>query len=284
MAVLGFPYLLLDANAAYVLHLLLLFLANAAYLALAAALAHQAAAEVQEVERTDSRVIDLLGLECWWRSCSTGYPFFFSVERGNTDIFAVLFGTAAIWIATQRRDALWLTVILMSVAVHIKVYPVLLFPILLYVQGRRTIVPSLVTNLAVLSSGDLPMWPIAGQPAVLRCPADDHGEPLRSCVLALSDAWAWPAGRRASAAAMAFHRTPPVALGQRLARDSWRLPSQKQGISAAFMLTLPVTSLIPGISYDYQLVVLSAAVVVLLSSLLVRMARRQDVSTLSAPC
>ncbi len=277
VAVLGLIYLLLNADAAYIMHVFLLVLANAACLVLAAALAYRAATEGKRVERSDARLIHVTVLLLAGFSLFTGYPFFFSVERGNTDIIASFLGIAAIWIAAQRRDSVWVPAVLLSVAVHIKVYPVLLFPILLYIQGRRIIVPSVVTNLALLF--------VRGPGDAIRFVNDlqHHYLPplltVNHSAHSFSHLLATGLGLPAAAPPLRWLFT---ALPLLLWAIGWlailRLHDRKQASIAAFMLTMPVTSLVPGISYDYQLVVLSAAIVILLSGQLVRMARRQDPS------
>ena len=80
----------------------------------------------------------------------TSYPFLFSIERGNYDIIALLFTLVSIDLLIRTQKTLWLQVILLSIAIHLKIYPAALLILLFFKHGKKIFLPVLVVNGAFL--------------------------------------------------------------------------------------------------------------------------------------
>ncbi len=65
-------------------------------------------------------------------------------ERGNFDLYALAFSLAGLWILVRCPRRLWLQVVCFSAAAHLKVYPAVLFLLLFWRHGRRSLVPIVV--------------------------------------------------------------------------------------------------------------------------------------------
>ncbi len=82
----------------------------------------------------------------------SGYPFMFSIERGNYDSIATFLAILAIYLAIKKPDSLWWQVILLSAATHLKMYPAALFLVLFYKHGKKMILPTILINSIMLFS------------------------------------------------------------------------------------------------------------------------------------
>lgn len=82
----------------------------------------------------------------------TGYPFLFSIERGNYDILAFFFSVLCLYLVVTKPQAMWWQVIALSIATNLKVYPAALFFILLVVHGKKMLLPTLIVNATLLLS------------------------------------------------------------------------------------------------------------------------------------
>lgn len=82
----------------------------------------------------------------------TGYPFLFSIERGNYDIIAFFFSILSVYLLIKKPEAMWWQIITLSVAVHLKIYPAVLFLALLIKHGKKLIIPTMIVNFALLLS------------------------------------------------------------------------------------------------------------------------------------
>jgi glycosyl transferase family 87 len=79
----------------------------------------------------------------------TSYGFLFQLERGNTHIWAVFLMIVAVRTLIKQPKRIWFQVILLSLALHLKYYPALLFPVIFWRHGWKAIFPVMVTNLAL---------------------------------------------------------------------------------------------------------------------------------------
>lgn len=150
VAITNIPYLLFSENTAYLWHIGLLFLANFVCMALVSLMVKEFILSNLGWEKTYITAIVIFLFFTLLIYTSSSYSFIFSVERGNTDIFAILFALLAVWSLLKKPDSIWLQVILLSVATHLKIYPAVLFLLLLMKHGKKLILPAVTLNLFFL--------------------------------------------------------------------------------------------------------------------------------------
>ncbi len=73
--------------------------------------------------------------------------FMLMLERGNIDSIVLLFIILTTLAVIYRPDSMWLQIGLLSVAVHLKVYPALLLPFLMLHHGKKSILPAIAINV-----------------------------------------------------------------------------------------------------------------------------------------
>ena len=145
-ALVFYPLTLTPENTAYRIQLFLLSACNIASLILLACLMQRASSIVVGEA---SSVIPLVLITVSVLQF-LGYPFEFSLERGNYDAFALFFIVMGLWFAAQNRKNLWLPVLFFSVATHLKVYSGIFFVIPLWQHRQRAMIPLVLTNVAML--------------------------------------------------------------------------------------------------------------------------------------
>ncbi len=268
---LNLPYLLVNENVAYLIHVGLLILSNLLCLAIVTWLAKE---YLFNQSTLDKQLIGAALAFLFFMMVAylfSSYGFIFSIERGNTDIFALLLSLLAVWVLLKRPDSLWLQVVLLSVATHLKIYPAVLFMLLLYKHGKKLILPALVVNLAFLF--------ILGPKMVL-----DFFTTITSSSgvgAGFGNSWTWVGNHAAYAFAdlMAREATNysdtlillwgifsviPLLLWGLASR---KLLSKRFTAEDAFlytMVSIPLMDLFPTVSMDYKLVILVAAALMML--------------------
>jgi hypothetical protein len=144
------PLQLMGENEAYLFIVPLLLVSNILSLALAAILIADVLFARLPVEKSVGPIMAIfLLLAVLWYTISS-YSFLFSIERGNYDSIAFLFAVLAIYLLIKKPESLWLQVILLSIATHLKLYPAVLFLILFLKHGKRIIIPAIVVNILML--------------------------------------------------------------------------------------------------------------------------------------
>jgi len=83
-------------------------------------------------------------------SLFTSYGFIFSLERGNSDAYAMFFSILFLWITIKQPKEIWAATLALTLAIHIKIYPLILGVLLFWKYGRRSLVPFLTLNAALL--------------------------------------------------------------------------------------------------------------------------------------
>lgn len=268
---LNLPYLLVNENVAYLIHVGLLILSNLLCLAIVTWLAKKYlfSRETKEQNLIAAALGFLFFMMVLYLFSS--YGFIFSIERGNTDIFALLLSLLAVWALVKRPDSLWLQVVLLSVATHLKIYPAVLFLLLLYKHGKKLILPALVVNLVFLF--------ILGPKMVV-----DFLTTITSSSgvgAGFGNSWTWVGNHAAYAFADLMARdatnysdTLIVLWGvfSIVPLILWGLASRKL-LSKQFtpedaflytMVSIPLMDLFPTVSMDYKLVILATAALMLL--------------------
>lgn len=80
----------------------------------------------------------------------TSYSFSFSIERGNFDIYSGFLAILGLFLLIKYPDKIWLQTICISLSAQFKLYPAILFFLLLWKHGKKSILPIIVTNLVLL--------------------------------------------------------------------------------------------------------------------------------------
>jgi len=196
----------------------------------------------------------------------TSYGFDFSIERGNYDIYAHFFAVLGLWLLVTKPGHVWLPVLAISLAVHCKLYPVVLFIIIIWRYGWKCLMPIVVTNaLLLLMLG----------PANLLCFVDKQW-------LLIQEPYLWIGNH----SARSFTQTVLIPLGVSSHWVSWGVTALpvviwlvgafllwKRGYHVRhamlfFMLSVPLMCVLPSTSNDYKLVILYAPCLMLLAGLL----------------
>jgi hypothetical protein len=80
----------------------------------------------------------------------SGYGYLFSLERGNSDAFAIFLVTACLYGVICRPGKIWGSALLLSLAIHIKVTPVVFCLIFFWRYRLKCLLPLLLINVALL--------------------------------------------------------------------------------------------------------------------------------------
>ncbi len=276
VALMGLPYLLLSQDQSYILHVVLLVIANVFSLALAALLVRDPAMGQSDPQAIHANTIHLTTFLLVAFNLLSSYAFMFSFERGNIDIFAMLFGLASIWVVLKHPGRIWLQVILLSIAVHIKVYPVFLFAILFFVNGFRILLPSVLVNTAFLFVLG-PANAAGFVYTILRyyqsqVTTYNHSGYAFAALLTRD----FPGTAPGLPALQIIFTCIPLVIWIIAWRVLTRFKSKKAAILAGLMITVPLMAVFPNVSNDYQLVIISSATLILLSRSLIKMTVHQD--------
>jgi hypothetical protein len=194
---------------------------------------------------------------------------------------------AGLWILVRSPKRVWLPVLCLSVAAHLKVYPAVLLLLPLWKHGRGSLVPIVLVNTALL-------FCIGPGPAV-------------SFIKTLSGVAISPETGAANHSAASFglmvngflgeRAQPPVPEAVFLALPVlvWaasallllRKGYSESGAVWLFAVSVPLMNLIPSTSHDYKLVLLSAPFAMLLTTLLkdyTPSGRRSTLAQIAAAC
>jgi len=271
------PYQLFSENNAYLLQIIILYLANILCLGIATRIVKTyILPQTGFDERTNALIAWVLLLTLIIFTL-TSYPFLFSIERGNYDIIALLFALLALDNLLRKPDQIWVQVILLSIAVHLKIYPVALFILLLVKHGKKLILPVLSINIPFLlilgprnaigfiqilshNMNDAYYWVgnhsgvsftvyLAG---INKSVADNFHILLRIFKLIPITCWVF---------------SVYLLLKQKLTQPI---------ISAILMVTLPLMDLVPSISHDYKSVILGPGIIILMGILMVKIIRTSN--------
>lgn len=150
VAFFSLPYTLFSPQTAYLIHVALLILANLGCLLMTVWMVKRYFLVPTGLSDLAANVVSIVLFFVSAFYLFSSYFFAYSMERGNTDIFALFFCVLALFVLVRRPDNLWLQVILLSVAVHLKIYPIVLFPLLFFKHRFKIILPALAVNVAML--------------------------------------------------------------------------------------------------------------------------------------
>jgi hypothetical protein len=186
----------------------------------------------------------------------SGYGFTFALERGNFDSYALMFSALAVWLMVRDpKGAALGAIVLIAIASHLKVYPLILFAVVLWRYGWRSLVPIGAVTAA--------LGFVAGPGNALR-----YVDRLRDA--ATNGLSFWIGNHSASSLATVMERTwgieavatTPVLLALPLlvwligAVALLRTRRTAAGVVAFAALSIPVMAVLPPVSHDYKLVIL----------------------------
>lgn len=272
------PYQMFEEDTAYIIHVVLLFLANLACLGLAARWTRDFILPRTGFEPPTQNLLAWLLFFVMAAFTFTGYPFLFSIERGNYDILALFYAMLAVHILLYRPKRIWLQVILLSVAVHLKIYPAALFVLLLCKHGKRLVLPTLAVNLAFLLS-------LGPTNALIFVQIIRHNVAAgftwvgnhSAFSFATYLSWIYPAVENALPWLRSLTTILPVVIWA--ASLFWLLTRRQTGSARLLLLftfTVPLMDVIPPISHDYKSVILGPAVLLAMGFLLLKILNRSD--------
>jgi len=85
----------------------------------------------------------------WVIMALTGYGFLFSVERGNLDILAFLFCILGLVLLLRPGSGPWLPALFFAMGTHMKIYPAILFVLVVWRFRWRSVLPVFLVNLGL---------------------------------------------------------------------------------------------------------------------------------------
>ena len=77
------------------------------------------------------------------------WGFAYSIEKGNYDAYPMLLIMIGVALMIYKPKLLWLQVFVFSMATHLKIYPAIMFPLLLWQHRQKAILPLIVINLVM---------------------------------------------------------------------------------------------------------------------------------------
>jgi len=264
--VFSMPFQLFGVEKAYAAQIVLLFVLNIAAVWFCVSIARVVFTSEGSPGEDAAEGITFPFFLCFAFMVISSYGFLFSVERGNFDIYTMVASLAGLILLIRRPNSIWLPVICFSVAAHLKVYPAILYGLIMWRHGRKSIGPLLLVNGAFfLCLGFSPVihflnviHGVTGSPAIW---VGNHSAASFSSAVNT-----YLAARGLSPLpGLVFFVMPLIV---------WLVPVLrlfKQGHSDRgavwfFVLCVPLMNLIPSTSHDYKLVLLTSPLAVLLLS------------------
>ncbi len=249
---LGRPFTLVSFSTGYAVQVGILVALALAAVVLSARLAARAACPAGlpgQVRTVDTPLVGLV-MGLW---LLTSYGFMYEIDRGNIDLYALVFALLSVWLMVRSSRSAWPPAAILALAIGLKLYPAILLVLLFWRYRWRALPPAVVTTLAVLL--------VAG-PATLR-----HSLVALNAVQANVHAEWWG---QDSATAMAhvlrahtswapswiWYPLLVVPLGLwgatmiALVRRGW---SDRRAVLAA-AACVPLMAIVPAVSNDYKLV------------------------------
>lgn len=281
VALSSLPYMLFNITNAYVVHVVVLVLANLACLFMAVMMVKRLVLDDSGLEPITINIVSLVLFSLTAFYLFSSYFFAYSMERGNTDILALFNAMLALWVLIKRPDNLWLQVILLSIAVHFKIYPAAIFALLLFKHGKKLILPALVVNLAFLFC----LGPKMALAFFRSMSSGGEG-------VGLGNAWSNVANHASYSFTIGIDKSGGDyltgtffivwAITILVPLLIWGITSiaivlkkySKFNAVLFFMISVPLMNLLPTVSMDYKLVILAAVILILLGLILRQFLRK----------
>jgi hypothetical protein len=198
----------------------------------------------------------------------SSYGFLFSIERGNYDILAIFFSILGLWLLITHPKQLFLQVVCISLAANLKVYPAILFILLIWKHGGKSLLLIAAINavfLLLLGPGYL-------------------GYYFRLMTNYIQTPYLW-VGNHSSTSFIQYLGLNPQNIGSWLIKvvpvlffvaSSWlviRKGYTKQNAVWLFLISIPLMNVIPTVAHDYKLVILAPILIILLYELVIKFAK-----------
>jgi len=192
--------------------------------------------------------------------------FLLSLERGNIDAFAAILAMLGLWSIVRRPTSVWLPAIAFSLAAEIKVYPAVLFLILIWRFRWKSLLPLVVCNLILaLSAGptNLTNYVHSGMHSMAQG-ADWVGN---SSAHSFSTWVAWLHPSYLPRLPVPLLIAVPLVV---LAVTAWPLWRRRDHAATVLMFCamVPVMCAVPSVSHDYKIVLFAGPAVLLVALLL----------------
>jgi hypothetical protein len=261
-AVFFLPFQLFPVQTAYYILVILLFLFNVGSIFLSLQIAESV---FPKNHRNGSFERGGLFYAVFWGVSAltlSTYGFIFSVERGNIDIIPFFFSLLALWVLIKKPGWLWPQVLLIAMATHLKIYPAVLFVLLLWKHGWKSLLPIFLVNILLLFSsgfangitfiGVIIRYSSSPYIAVFNHSAASFSSIVNSNLIN-------PTGLTIPPILFVL---VPVSIWAVGVYVLWKRKYSPMNAVLLFLLSVPLMNLIPSTSHDYKLVILSSAVAI----------------------
>jgi hypothetical protein len=187
------------------------------------------------------------------------YGFTFSIERGNYDIYALFFSLLFLNCLVSHPEKVWLQVIWLSIAIHLKLYPAILILPLFWKHKGKAILPVLLVNAALL----LILGPAEAIGFFHKITSTIQSPPIaivnhstNAFVVFLMDALAKSGATIPQAGRWIIRLIPLAIFG---VECLWLLPGGYTSEKAVwlFICSVPLMNMLPSVSFDYKLILLT---------------------------
>jgi hypothetical protein len=287
VSVLSLPYLLFNAQTAYLINTILIFVLNFMSLFFATLIINEILLKEVINDQLTRNMLSLLIFIVIAFYNFSGYSFLFSMERGNVDVIAMFFMILSIWVLITQPKNIWLQVIFLSIATHYKIYPAVLFLVLLYCHGKKLILPMLAVNLVFLFVlGPKVVWAF-----ITSLTSGGSGA-------GLGNQWSWIGNHGAYSLAQDLTNLVPsftnhfnelFILSMLVPFLIWLLgtinilKNKYSPINAIYllMISIPLMDLLPTISNDYKLIIESTAFLIFVGVIIFQILQNQKDKQLS---
>ena len=264
--VLGYPFAFFPDNTAVIINFTLLIITSLCCLLLTINIANNYLLKINKKQQSIKKiaVITLFVFFCIY--VVTSYPFTFSLERGNFDIYTMLFSLLAIMSFLKYPKKIWLQVLLVSIAAHLKIYPAILFVVLYVIQGKKIVLPTILINttlLLLLGFRNAYGFFHAIYSVSSRMPASwtgNHSSNSFADLLIINS----PSLVNYSKVIQIFFFSLPIIIWLISIIIIYKNRSKPESVIVGLMISIPLMNVIPSISHDYKLVILNISILFLI--------------------
>jgi len=144
---LGRPFTLVSLSTGYDIQVCVLVALALVAVVLSARLAVKAAcADDLPGRKVDAPLVGLV-MGLW---LLTSYGFMYEIDRGNIDLYALVFSLLAVWLTIRSSRSAWLPAAVLALAIGLKLYPAILLVMLFWRYRWRALLPVVVTTAVAL--------------------------------------------------------------------------------------------------------------------------------------
>jgi hypothetical protein len=279
VTVMALPLTLLSETYAYLVQVGLLSLLNLATMILMPWMIIELFPMQTEPWITKMTVLGLLFLGAFYHF--SGYPFAFSIERGNYDIYAVFFALLGVWVLIRKPKWIWLQVLLISIGAQLKIYPAVLLLLVFWKHKEKMILPAILVNaglLFILGPREM-MGFLSNITHSIESPSTYLSNHSSLSFIAFIQGW-MGAGNTPSPLLKGIIIALPLVLFAVACLMLIPGGYSEQKAVWGFVCSLPVMLVLPSVSQDYTLVILTCGLLFLIYVLIRRFVETGDVKPL----